>query len=152
MSGPTMIEFQIEKVWDGWLTIQTPDDVDITIKTDSESDTFAVALSDLLELYGYAVHEKPGSLLVGTGTFVELEITNGGVRFQKYRIDVETTFEDLRTGLEPALKAIFRHKDEQDDTEIREEQLGHVQQNLEKEGVGFDVEALYDSLSGTSGS
>lgn len=142
-----MIEFQVEKIWNGWLTIQTPDDIDVTIKTETASDTFTVALSDLLELYGHAVHEKPGELLIGTGTVIEIEKSGGGVRLRKHRIDVETTFEDLRTSLAPALATIFRHKDQQGDTDIREEQLGYVQQKLDERGIPVDVVGLYQSLA-----
>lgn len=142
-----MIEFKVEKVWDGWLTVQTPDDIDIIVETESGSDTFMVALSDLLELYGHAVHERGGSFLAGTGTTIELEATEGGIRFRKYGIDQGTTFEDLRASLEPALARIFHLKDQQRDTDIRAEQLGFVQQKLEERGVGFDVVDLYESLT-----
>lgn len=141
-----MIEFDVEQVSGGWLTTRTPDDVLLTVETDAESDTFSIGLSEVLELYGYVVHERPCDLVVGTGKFVEIEPSNDAIRFSVGGIDVETTFEMLQKGLEPSLQAIFQQKDQYGDVERRDDQLRHVRNTLEDEGVPVDVGTLYESL------
>lgn len=142
-----MIEFTLESAWGGWDETSIPDNLEITLRTNDTTHQMEASLRELLELYGMALHEREGTITVGTGKYIELERCNDVIRFRKPPLDIRTTFEELQDALEPLLAATFEAQDKNGKQDMRAEQLTHEQQRLRRHEIEYDVQALYNRFS-----
>lgn len=141
----TMIDFELVSEYGGWETTAIPDDLEVDVRTETESTTIDASLAELLRAYAHVHHRKEGTVLVYTST-IEFQFDGDTCHLTLPTIEVDVPTQELSRAFETLFSEVFEIKDETDPVK-REEQLEYVRSKLDEKGLAFDVEAFYEEVT-----
>lgn len=93
-----MIDFELQSVYGGWGVIRTPDDVDFTLRTGDDTYEIWGSITELLELYARLRLEESGGVLLGSGTYGEIDVHENHFSLETHGTGVEGSLESPGSG------------------------------------------------------
>lgn len=111
--GSMKLEFCLQKVWGGWQSVRSPDNVEFVIKMpNGESVSMFASILDIVKLYDTVRAKEEGDMMIGTGNIVQTQVSDGEVVLtldEEYSL--KTTFGGLEHFLKQPLQGVFSELD-----------------------------------------
>lgn len=101
--------FSLRKIWDGWRSVRSPDNIKFTIRfSDEQSFDMFGSILELVDLYDLVRAKKGCDTMIGTGNIIQIKPVDGEAHFiLDENHCVKTSFEHLEITIEQLLREVF---------------------------------------------